>query len=222
MIRIQGKLPDSFYVAVSGGPDSMGILDFLFKGFKDVRIAFFDHRTESSKRGAWELGRYQKIMGFPNSIVTIGAIERGVTKKPGQSRQEFYREERYKFFFSLGLPVITAHHLDDCVEEYIINSLKRGRSGIIPYRNRNVIRPFRLTPKRTIKQWCIDRTVPFFEDPTNKDPTYLRNYIRWHLLPEIRHNVNPGISKVVKKMIMRENKDVQRTKFLRIEAPIPT
>ena len=45
MIRILGRLPEKIYVACSGGPDSMAVLDFLVKGKRDVTVAHFNHDT---------------------------------------------------------------------------------------------------------------------------------------------------------------------------------
>ena len=45
MIKILGNLPEKTYVACSGGPDSMAILDFLIRGRRDVTVAHFNHDT---------------------------------------------------------------------------------------------------------------------------------------------------------------------------------
>jgi len=48
MLRILGKLPRELVVAVSGGPDSMAILDFLSNNH-DVTAAYFNHGTPLGK-----------------------------------------------------------------------------------------------------------------------------------------------------------------------------
>ena len=73
MIKILGKVPEKVYVACSGGPDSMAILDFLIRGKRDVTVAHFNHDTP--------FGRFAEnfVKGYckDNSIeLVIGNIQR--------------------------------------------------------------------------------------------------------------------------------------------------
>ena len=115
-----------------------------------------------------------------------------------ESQEEYWRRERYDFFKDLG-PVITCHHLDDCVETYIWSSL-HGTSKVIPLTRNNVIRPFLTTRKQDFIYWCESHNVPWIEDESNKNSRYTRNYIRNELMPHALH-VNPGLPKLVKKIV---------------------
>ena len=57
-IKIQGSYNYPFYLAVSGGPDSMACLDFFRQGKKDVTALFIDHNTEARNEGRIILEEY--------------------------------------------------------------------------------------------------------------------------------------------------------------------
>lgn len=196
MIKVQGKLPKELVVAVSGGVDSMAVLDFLRRNH-NVMIQFVHHGTEASKLGDKHIREYAKLHKLDLAVDYISSnIPKGV------SQEEHWRNERYRVFHGWDIPVITAHHLNDCVETWIWSSL-HGEGKIIPYRNQNVIRPFRLNKKEEFEKWCVNHNVSWIEDESNSDTKYMRNYIRHKLMPGIKI-VNPGIEKVIKKKILRD------------------
>ena len=117
------------------------------------------------------------------------------------SQEEFRRNKRYDFLSGFDT-VITAHHLDDCVETYIWSSL-HGKAKL-PHRyvRGNVLRPFLTTPKTEFISWCERHNVTWSEDISNKDTNYTRNYIRHELMPHAL-KVNPGLRTTIKKIIER-------------------
>jgi tRNA(Ile)-lysidine synthase len=199
MIRLQGKLPRYLYVAVSGGVDSMAALAFLRKNHR-VCAVFFHHGTENSDRAAWFLRDFAKDRDI--SFLT-GSLTRERNKD--ESQEEYWRNERYAFFKSIGHPLVTAHHLDDCVETWIMTSL-HGCGKIIPYRHANVIRPFRLTSKAKLIDYVNRHKIPFIVDDSNLDTAFDRNYIRHTMMPHVLR-INPGIAKVIAKKINAETID---------------
>lgn len=197
MIRIYGEIPNKVHLACSGGVDSMAVLDFLRKGKKEVIVCYFDHGTIHS-RGAWVL---LKNYCDRQGIQTIyGEVERD--REKDESLEEYWRNIRYDFFRSIDGDVITCHHLDDVVETYLFSTI-HGKSKLINYRNQNVIRPFLGTKKSDFIKWCEEKKVPFWEDKSNLDTSFPRNRIRHNIIPEIL-KVNPGIHKVVKKLLDKE------------------
>jgi tRNA(Ile)-lysidine synthase TilS/MesJ len=78
--------------------------------------------------------------------------------------EEHWRDERYKFFRSFDEPVITGHNLDDVIEWFLFSSL-HGQGKVIPYRNKNVFRPFISTSKRKLEDWCERKGSSFMVDP---------------------------------------------------------
>lgn len=198
MIRFLGKLPSKCVVAFSGGVDSVAVTDFLLNGKRDVHLAFFHHGTKTSD----EAEKFVKEFSRQRSLtLTIGRISN--EKPPGDSMEEYWRKERYRFLSMYDCPVVTAHHLDDAVESWIFNSL-HGKPHTIPYSNRNVVRPFLVTPKSELIDWCTRRGLSWVEDTSNSDIAYMRNLIRHRIVPEAL-KVNPGLRTVVKKMYLRDD-----------------
>jgi tRNA(Ile)-lysidine synthase len=200
MIQIQGKLEREVYVACSGGVDSMAVVDFLMKNHK-VNLLFFDHGTETSRDALRFLeDRYHPSINHARMNLEIGNITR--LKNKSESWEEYWRTQRYEWFHSFDVPVITCHHLDDCVETWIFTSLN-GEGRIIPYANKNVIRPFRLNRKSEFTNWCRNKNVPWVEDISNEDTGYMRNFIRHEIIPKAMI-VNPGLHKVIRKKVAED------------------
>ena len=199
MIKLQGKLPREVFVACSGGIDSMAVVDFLSRNH-DVTLLFFDHGTETSNKALHFVSEYATKHGH---AFMYGNIPPSMKfKAPKESWEEFWRIKRYEYFHSWNETIITAHHLDDCVETWVWSSM-HGTGKIIPYRNKNVIRPFRLTRKRDFQLWANLKNVPHVEDDSNADTCYTRNYIRHEMMPHVL-KVNPGIHKVIAKKVKED------------------
>lgn len=197
MLTLSTKLPRQLYVAVSGGVDSVAALDFLARNH-DVRIAHLNHNEGNSNESA-EL--VHKLASYYNCPIYYKHIK---TEKPrDMSREEFWRNQRYTFFHSINSAVVTAHTLDDCVETWLWSSL-HGRSKLIPYANRNVIRPFLQTRKQQFVNWAIRHKLLWVEDESNSDLTLARNYIRHKLMPEALQ-VNPGLHTTILKVLKEQN-----------------
>lgn len=193
MIKIQGRIPRKVVVATSGGVDSMAVVDFL-KRNHTVAMQFVHHGTDTSEEAYRFLREYELDSGVP---LYVDYIDTAVPN--GDSQEEHWRNERYKVFHSLDVPVITCHHLDDCAETWIWSSLN-GAGKMIPYRNQNVIRPFRMNRKSEFIDWCERKNVKWVEDKSNSDNKYVRNYIRNELMQHALV-VNPGLHTVVRKKI---------------------
>jgi len=194
VIKLLGKVPDTIYVACSGGVDSMAALSFLNNGKRNVSVAHFDHGTEHASKAQRFVERYCTENDIP--VVSSSVSRR---KRPDESREEYWRNERYSFFQGLDAPVVTAHHINDVAEWWVFSSL-HGESKLIPYRNENVIRPFLLTSKQDLRGWCDYHNVPYVKDPSNQNLAYMRNLIRHRIMPQCV-KVNPGLSKVLVKKI---------------------
>lgn len=196
MIHILGEIPRRIAVAVSGGVDSMAALDFLRRS-RDVEVLHYNHGTGKYADKATELVRdYCSTHGL---FCTIGWNK---DEMPADvSAEAWWREQRYKFFEgATTLPVITAHHLGDAVENWIFTSL-HGNPFLIPQARGQYLRPFLATEKNAFESWCKRKHVPYVTDPSNIDTKYRRNYIRHVMMPHVE-TINPGIKKVIKKKLM--------------------
>ena len=195
MIRLLGKLPRRVTVAVSGGVDSMVLLDFLSRNH-DIRAVFFNHGTDNSLRAQEFLTGELNIRGIP---LMTGYLKS--ERRTDQSPEEFWREERYRYLDSLGSAetIVTAHTLDDAVETWIWSSL-HGTSRLLPYRRNHVVRPLLLTQKQCLLDWAHRKGVKWVEDTSNQDMRYTRNYIRRELMPHALR-VNPGIHTMIRRRL---------------------
>ena len=211
--KLVHPLPERCIVAVSGGMDSMSALHFLKQRTGRVsHVLHVHHNTGDFADSAQKLVRsYCESSDIDLSIYRV-TEEVAI----GDSRENHWREQRLRFFRDEhnvhNLPIVLAHNMDDCFEEYIICTMLRGYSGTIPYQNGPCIRPFRTWTRQDIRGYASRFKVPSIEDPANKEYTkYLRAKVRMHVAPKIR-NLNPGIYKIVEKVIreqdIRDNESV--------------
>ena len=197
LIKMQGKLPRKISVDVSGGVDSMVVLDFLRRNHL-VTVLHYNHKTGHSDEAEAFVTRYCR-----DNNISFLTDKCRTTAPLGRSRECFWREQRYNFFDKHNsYPLITAHTLDDCVETWIFSSLN-GEGKIIPYRRNHVVRPFRKTRKRDLELWANLNNVPYITDPSNKDTSFRRNYIRHNLMPHALE-VNPGLYKIISKKVLED------------------
>lgn len=193
MIKVLGKIPKGdFGLACSGGVDSMAIANFLLNGGYYPNLIHFNHNTEHSDLAE----------NFVRSYAVRHNLELFVGKtdlKPTSNKEKVWSDLRYEFFSEFDFPIITCHHLDDCVETYLFSCI-RGFQSVIPYSRGNVIRPFLLNEKVVFEKWCQDKRVPFIQDESNFSVDYSRNRIRHNIIPEAL-KVNPGLKTVVRKMV---------------------
>jgi len=197
VIRQILKLPLNITVACSGGVDSMAALDFLRNGRKNIRVAHFYHGTDHGKDAREIVTEYCDRYNIP---IVHGEISRDRDRE--ESPEEYWRNERMKFFRSLEHPVVTCHHLDDAVEWWIFTSL-HGQPRLIPTINDPVIRPFITTEKSSFLRWADKRDVQHVDDPSNKNVRFARNRIRHNIVNEALE-INPGLRKVIRKKIEKE------------------
>jgi tRNA(Ile)-lysidine synthase len=196
MITLQGKLTRKIYVACSGGVDSIAALHFLSRNH-DVTALHINHNEGNSDDA-------EKVVHTTCNNLGIKLLSKRVTSTcPVRcSLEEFWRNERYSVFHSISDTVVTAHTLEDCVETWIWSSL-HGMGKIIPYYNRNVVRPFRLTPKLQFINWAKKHNLDWVEDNSNTDLSLTRNYIRQVMMPQVLF-INPGIATTIKKKVQQD------------------
>jgi tRNA(Ile)-lysidine synthase len=178
---------DLILCAVSGGVDSMVMVDLLLKGSYNIGIAHVNHkkRGEASEEDAVFIKNYSKSKGIPYFEMEL--------KKPNAkvNFQEYAREERYKWFEKLSFEhkynkIVTAHHLDDVVETFFINAMRGSGSGglsSIKESRGKIARPLLSFTKSEISEYASKNHIQYREDSSNAQNDYLRNRIRNQLLP---------------------------------------
>jgi tRNA(Ile)-lysidine synthetase-like protein len=180
--------PGTYVVGVSGGVDSIVLLDILYTHAQDdtrwkLLVAHLDHgiRSNSLKDRQFVQGiAHEYGLPFIYSTVKLGA---------GTSEARA-RAERYAFLNRTkkahnAQAVITAHHQDDRLETAIINMVRgSGRKGITSLASHSeLLRPLLNVSKAELISYAQRRGLTWREDSTNTDDIYLRNYIRHNILP---------------------------------------
>ncbi|HSX16841.1 MAG TPA: tRNA lysidine(34) synthetase TilS [Patescibacteria group bacterium] len=176
--------PGKYVVAVSGGVDSMVLLDVLAKqpGLELI-VAHFEHGVrEDSMEDCRLVEAAAKQYKLP-FIYEQGNLGPGISEAHARdARYTFLRKVLYE---QGAQAIITAHHQDDMVETAILNLLRgTGRKGLSSLRSAgDIIRPLLHISKEQIRQYAVEHDIAWREDSTNQDEHYLRNYLRLRVLP---------------------------------------
>ena len=166
-------------IAVSGGVDSVTLLDFLVRqnsGAGAFVVAHFNHGTRpSADADATFVRQLAHQYGLP-------FVEQKVTLGTGAS-EATARTARYAFLNSVAKDgkIYTAHHLDDLIETIAIN-LIRGTAwrGLTPFWRPNTVQPFLQLgwTRQDILRYAAKHQLIWRQDPTNLEMNYLRNRLR--------------------------------------------
>lgn len=200
MFKLTHPLPDKFYVACSGGVDSISVLHWLARANKNRLLGaiYVHHNT-----GLFADRSKQVVKEFCGER-DIRVLNYSIEGHPpnGRSKEDWWREQRYNAFDRVpgAHHIILAHNLDDCLEEYIMCMLVRGYESTIKYSNGRCIRPFRKWAKRDIIEYAERNGLDWAEDPSNTDTRYKRNFIRHNIVPQALE-LNPGLYNLVERLI---------------------
>ncbi len=204
---------DSVLIAVSGGPDSVALVLSLMKFKKKygltIAIAHINHmlRGEESLRDEAFVRKLADQLGLPFHLDQIDV--KTYAKTHGLSIEEAGREVRYDFFKRLSKShgyqkIATGHHKNDNAEQVLMNLLRgsgpKGLSGIPPVRDHRYVRPLILVSKQQITAFLKNQNQDCMFDSTNKDTSYLRNRIRYELLPHLKSEYNPEITDAINRL----------------------
>jgi tRNA(Ile)-lysidine synthase len=178
-------------LGVSGGPDSVALM-LLAAAWARARalppplyVATVDHGLRKDSRGEAEtVARWATGLALPHAILVWDGV------KPKSRIQERAREARYNLLFEYAAKigadhVMTAHHADDQAETILFRLLRgsgvSGLSGMASSSERNgliLARPLLAHAKADLVGLCKSRAHPFFDDPSNNDPSSARTRIR--------------------------------------------
>jgi tRNA(Ile)-lysidine synthase len=195
-------------VGVSGGPDSLALLDYLWKRREEwsleIVAVHVDHmfRGDESYQDALFVKEFceQRGISFEMKRVDVPAYIR----ESGLSSQQAARECRYQFFEEVmgkhQLQYLAlGHHGDDQVETVLMR-LTRGSSGKaragIPFSRKFgswlVFRPFLCLTKEELEEYCTVHALEPRIDPSNAKEYYSRNRFRKSVLPFLKEE-NPAV-----------------------------
>lgn len=179
--------PGHYVVAVSGGVDSVVLLDIL-RSLPDLKltVAHFDHGIRPDSYQDKMLVEKIAAMHKLPFVYSRGNLGHGASEEVARNaRYEFLRKVQKQ---ANADAIITAHHLDDVIETATHNLMRgTGRRGMSSLKSIDgILRPLLHLPKRHIVDYAKLNKLEWREDSTNADMRYRRNYIRHQLLPRLK------------------------------------
>lgn len=198
---------DSVIVALSGGADSVSLLNALIELKAEYNLTIYAAHLNHNLRG----DEAKRDEDFVRKICTENSVElfvksvdiRTLAEQRKQSEELCGRDERYKFFnelsVKLGAKVATAHTASDNAETVIFNLTRgagiNGLSGIAPVRD-NIIRPLIYVTRGEVEEYCRENNLEYVTDSTNLQDEYTRNKIRHSVIPVLKE-LNPDFENTI-------------------------
>ena len=195
---------DGIVVAVSGGLDSMVLLDLLqrVETPRDLHlhVAHLDHRLRAeSCDDARFVAASAERLGLPAAVEAADVAAR--SRRSGRSVEEEGRAARYELFERVRKQagcrwVAVGHHADDQAETILLRLLRgsgpTGLGAMSPVRPPGVIRPLLGASRAQIREYASRTGIEFRDDRSNRDLSVPRNRVRHEILPRLRRH-NPAV-----------------------------
>ena len=210
---------DRVVVGVSGGADSVALLDLLcrLEGL-EITVCHLNHglRPEAGEEEAF-VRRLAEDRGL--AFLSRRADAAAWARDHRCTVEEAGRELRYALFRDCsgeGGKIATAHTLSDSMETVLWN-LTRG-TGIkglrgIPAVRGNIVRPLITCTRREVEDYCRQRGLSFVTDPTNLTSQYSRGRIRNRVIPQLEE-LNPGLPAAMARLMARMEDQLALTREL--------
>lgn len=191
--------PGKYIVAVSGGVDSVVLLDLLSKQKTlELLVAHFDHGIRPNSFEDRDF--VEKLANNYGLYFTFAEGKLGP-----KTSESLARDKRYEFLNRVknetkAKAIITAHHEDDLLETVVINLLRgSGRKGLSSLQSRSgLLRPLLSLRKAELLVYAEKNNLAWREDETNTDEAYLRNYVRHSLLVKLSEDKKQSLLKIAK------------------------
>ncbi len=194
------RQPGTAVVAVSGGADSVALLDLLHAlapacGLELV-IAHADHGIAPDSRTVGQSVRALAARyGLP---FELGELHLGPDANETTARRARYAWLRDVQQRHGARYLVTAHHRGDQLETIILRFLRgsapAGLAGIAARARGGLVRPLLPFTKAELAAHAAARGLPVHDDPANRDPRHLRSWVRAALLPLIEGRLGARVS----------------------------
>lgn len=203
---------DKIVIGVSGGPDSICLLNIL-NGLKEqlnieIYVAHINHMIrEVADQETEYVQNFCKNIGIECFVKKVDVLKIAQEQKRGT--EEVGRTIRYEFFDEVlkktnSNKIATAHNLNDKAETVMLNIIRgsgvSGLKGIEPIREGKYIRPLIETEREDIEKYCIDNNLNPKYDESNNENIYSRNKVRNELIPYIKKEFNENIIKTINRL----------------------
>ncbi len=192
------------FVAVSGGPDSVCLLDVLCQLQKKyhlkLAIAHVNYRLRDKDSDADEKFVRELSQKYQLEIHVLQPKISGKANLESRLRDiryDFFEQLRQQYRFD---SIAVAHNANDQVETFFLRLLRgAGLSGLsaMKFKTNSIIRPLLFASRREILEYLQERDLHYRVDKTNLEQIFFRNKIRHDLIPYIEKHFNPGISRTI-------------------------
>ena len=196
---------DGIVIGVSGGPDSVSLLDLLSRLRNSLDLRLFVAHLNHRLRGLASDEDQQFVLDLAASM-DLPYISEKVTLPSGGSPEEAARDARIAFFEralrnTCASRIALGHTRSDQAETVLMRLIRgagtTGLGGIRPVRDGIWIRPLLGVSRQQIQEYVKHRNLHVRHDDSNMETRFLRNRIRHLLLPEIASDYNPSIEAVL-------------------------
>jgi len=203
---------DSVLLAVSGGIDSMVLLQILSQTGIKLAVAHCNFQLRGKESDEDESFVTQNCKKLNIKYFTKSFDTRGYAGSKGISIQMAARELRYMWFEEIRMKysidhIAVAHNNNDSIETFFINLIRgtglNGLTGIKAKAGR-VIRPLLFASREMIVKYAEEHNIPFREDSSNRESKYARNRIRNEIIP-LMEDLNPSSQRAISETISRLN-----------------
>lgn len=218
---------DKIVLGVSGGPDSIAMLNILNEIRKEKIIQFnlvVAHINHMIREEAVEDEKYVQEYCEKNQIqYYIKRIDvNNISQINKIGTEEAGRKVRYEFFEEIAQKTNSnkigiAHNKNDKIETIIMHMLRgsgiSGLKGIEPIRNNKYIRPLIECERTEIEEYCDKEQLNPRIDKTNFENEYTRNKIRNIVIPYVKREFNPNIIETISRLsevITEENNYIDK------------
>ncbi|OOM71308.1 tRNA lysidine(34) synthetase TilS [Clostridium sp. BL-8] len=211
---------DKILIALSGGPDSMCLLNILYELKEELNIDIAAAHLNHLLRGEDALRDEEYVIDMCNEMgikcftkrVDINAY----AKEQKLSSEMAGRSVRYDFFDEIlnqeGFnKIATAHNANDQAETILFRLMRgtglEGLGGIKAFRDNKIIRPILCLSRNEVEEYIKLKNLYPRIDKTNFERTYNRNKIRLDILPYMKENFNGDIIQTLNRMSVLLQKD---------------
>ena len=205
---------DKIVLGVSGGPDSMCMLDMMRELKEEKNIDFkiyVAHINHMIRKEAIDDEKY--VQDYCKKYNIEFYVKRADVQKIANDKkigtEEAGRKVRYAFFEEVlqktgSNKIAIAHNKNDKIETIIMHLLRgsglSGLKGIEPIRDNKYIRPLLECEREEIEQYCEKKNLHPRIDKTNFENEYTRNKIRNIVIPYIKKEFNPNIIQTLSRL----------------------
>ena len=184
----------NFVLAISGGVDSMVLANLFLINNLNFSIAHCNFQLRGKESDDDELFIKKWCSEKDIKLYNKKFSTEDYCKNNKLTIQMGARELRYEWFRELIDKekhdfIVTAHHIDDQLETFIINSIRgTGIDGLvgIPDKINKIVRPLLMISKDQIIEYSKVNKINYREDSSNDKEDYLRNKIRHSVIPYLK------------------------------------